>query len=140
MFNTIAKEFGGYTLVGGVAFAADFAVLAGLTNVLGMHYIFATVCAFMLGTWVNYRLSSRWVFSYRAIDVRSTEFAMFLLVGVVTLGLSLVLIASLVDGLGIHVLLAKCIAAACTLVTNFAGRRILLFSRWGRTLAASSVR
>ena len=140
MIGTISKEFCCYTLVGGAAFAVDFSLFAGLTNVLGMHYLFATVCAFILGTWVNYWLSVHWVFSFRAIHTRSTEFAAFLLVGVLTLGLSLLLIASLVEGMGLHVLLAKCITAACTLVANYAGRRFLLFSRRDHTLATTSLR
>lgn len=132
MAGMLRKEFARYALVGGVAFAADFAVLVGLTVGLGIHYLAATVFAFLLGTRVNYWLSVRWVFTYRALDVRSAEFAVFLLVGVVTLGLSLALMAALVGGLGLPVLWAKCITAAFTLGANFAGRRILLFSRWGR--------
>lgn len=115
-------------------------MLAGLTGILGIHYLAATLCAFLLGTWVNYRLSVRWVFNYRALDVRSAEFALFLLVGVVTLGVSLALMAALVDGIGLHVLWAKCVVTVFTLGANFAGRRVLLFSRWGRTLVTGASR
>jgi putative flippase GtrA len=80
------------------------------------------------------------VFSYRAVDARSTEWGLFLLVGLLTLGVSLALMALLIDGLAISVLVAKCMVTAFTLVANFAGRRALLFTRWGRSPVTSSVR
>lgn len=132
-------EFVRYIGVGGVAFIADFALLAVLV-LTGLHYLVAALLAFLLGTWVNYRLSVRWVFVYRAIETRSAEFGLFLLVGVTTLGLSLALMALLVERLEMHVLLAKCVATVFTLVFNFAGRRALLFTRWGRAPMFSSSR
>lgn len=137
--KTMKREFVRYIGVGGVAFVADFTVLAILTFA-GMHYLSAALLAFLLGSWVNYRLSVRWVFVYRAIDTRGTEFGLFLMVGVITLGISLGLMALLVDGLAMHVLLAKCVVTAFTLVANFAGRRALLFTRWGRSSIVSSAR
>jgi len=137
--KTMKREFVRYIGVGGVAFVADFTVLAILTFA-GMHYLSAALLAFLLGSWVNYRLSVRWVFAYRAIETGGTEFGLFLMVGVITLGVSLGLMALLVDGLAMHVLLAKCVVTAFTLVANFAGRRALLFTRWGRSSIVSSAR
>ncbi|MBN8767580.1 MAG: GtrA family protein [Thiobacillus sp.] len=137
--KTIKREFVRYIGAGGVAFVADFTVLAILTFA-GMHYLSAVLLAFLLGSWVNYRLSVRWVFAYRAIEARGTEFGLFLMVGVITLGISLGLMALLVDGLAMHVLFAKCVVTVFTLVANFAGRRALLFTRWGRSSIVSSAR
>lgn len=128
--NSVGDEFLRYAIVGGVAFLVDFALLALLTSNLGLHYLPSVMMAFLMGTWVNYQLSVHWVFAYRAVDARGAEFGMFLLVGVVTLGLSLALMALFVEALDIHVLTAKCMVAAFTLVSNFAGRRLLLFTRW----------
>lgn len=79
---------------------------------------------------MNYQLSVRWVFGYRAIQQTGMEFGLFLLIGVITLGISLGLMALLVDGMHLHYLLAKCVSTAFTLVANFAGRRLLLFTSW----------
>jgi putative flippase GtrA len=138
--NSLGSEFVRYVAVGGAAFAADFALLAGLTELFGVHYLVAALFAFLLGTGVNYWLSVRWVFSYRAIDLRGAEFGLFLLVGVITLGVSLGLMSLLVEGFAMHVLIAKCVVTAFTLVANFAGRRVLLFTRWGRASMISSAR
>lgn len=137
--NSMKIEFVRYVGVGGVAFIADFSLLAFLT-LAGLHYLPAAFAAFLLGTWVNYRLSIRWVFAYRAIDIRGAEFGLFLLIGVITLGVSLGLMALLVEELVMHVLLAKCVVTAFTLVSNFAARRALLFTRWGRSSMISSAR
>lgn len=135
--KAMKSEFMRYIGVGGIAFIADFALLAILT-LAGLHYLVAALMGFLLGTWVNYQLSVRWVFTYRAIGPRGTEFGLFLLVGVITLGLSLALMALLVERGAMHVLLAKCVVTSFTLVSNFAGRRALLFTRWGRSPMASS--
>lgn len=135
--ESLKRDFVRYVGVGGVAFIADFTLLAALTFA-GLHYLPAALLAFLVGTWVNYRLSVGWVFSYRAIDARGAEFGLFLLVGVTTFGLSFGLMALLVEGLEVHVLLAKCMATLFTLVANFGGRRALLFTRWGRSSMVSS--
>lgn len=128
--DSVGSEFGRYIIVGGVAFLADFSLLAVMTGLFGMHYLPSVLIAFMLGSLTNYLLSVHWVFSFRAVDARGTEFGIFLLVGVITLGLSLALMALFVEIMEIHVLMAKCMVAAFTLVSNFAGRRIFLFTQW----------
>lgn len=128
--SPIRDEFAKYTVVGGLAFVADFAALAVLVSGLGVHYLLATILAFLLGVWVNYQLSVQWVFPFRFFNHKGAEFTIFLLVGVVTLLGSLALMAWLVGGMGLHYMLAKCVAAAFTLVTNFIGRRMLLFTNW----------
>lgn len=128
--HSIKTEFARYLLVGGLAFIADFSALALLVDGLGLHYLPATFLAFLLGVWVNYLLSVRWVFTYRAVNHKGAEFSLFLLVGVITLLGSLALMALLVEVAQLHYLLAKCLAAAFTLITNFAGRRLLLFTNW----------
>ena len=57
-----------YMVAGGVAFVADVAVLALLTQGLGVHYLIAAAVAFLLGMAINYALSVRWVFKYRSVD------------------------------------------------------------------------
>ena len=74
---TMKREFIRYAGVGGLAFIADFSLLALLTFA-GLHYLSAALLAFLLGSWVNYRLSVRWVFAYRAIEARGAEFGLFL--------------------------------------------------------------
>lgn len=125
--RNIKQEFIRYLGVGGVSFIADFTALALLAALLGMNYLVATLIAFLIGTWTNYTLSILWVFNHRNLSNQYTEFSIFILVGVITLGLSIALMSMLVGWFGIHLLLAKCITTGLTLVANFTGRRLLLF-------------
>ncbi|WP_312283637.1 GtrA family protein [Candidatus Igneacidithiobacillus taiwanensis] len=131
----VEVEFLRYLLVGGVAFAGDIGTLALLHNKLGMYYLLATLIAFMVGTLINYYLSVRWVFHYRSTHQHSLEFGIFLLVGVLTLAMSLGMMALLVGRADLSVLLAKCVTTGFTLIANFGLRRMLLFSRWPQHMA-----
>lgn len=126
----LRTEFGRYLVVGGVAFAADFLALWGLVSLAGLHYLPATMLAFLLGVWVNYQLSIRWVFKYRAVRITGIEFGIFLLVGVLGLALNLGTMSLCVGWVGMHYLLAKSMATVLTLLLNFTGRKLLLFTRW----------
>ena len=131
-------EFGRYLIVGGVAFAADFLALWALVSFAGLHYLPATALAFVLGVWVNYQMSVRWVFVYRAVGLSGVEFGIFLAVGVAGLGVSLGAMSILAGWLGMHYLLAKALATMLTLLVNFGGRKLLLFTRWQSSPAAAS--
>ena len=129
MINVIF-EFTRYIGVGGIAFLADFAVLAILSSGFKLHYLIALVIAFLVGSIVNYQLSIKWVFKYRSIPETSMEFGLFLVVGIMTLGLTFILMTWFVEILHFHYLFAKCLTTGVTLVINFAGRKALLFTPW----------
>jgi putative flippase GtrA len=128
----LRTEFLRYLLVGGLAFLADFGTLALLHHVLGMYYLLATLIAFLVGVTINYQLSVCWVFHYRDVTQRSVEFMVFVMIGVMTMGVSIGLMALLVGWFGLAVLVAKCVVTAFTLVANFVLRRALLFSQQQR--------
>lgn len=128
--NSLQREFVRYIGVGGIAFIADFTALSLLTSSFGLHYLVAMLFAFLFGTWVNYILSIYWVFGYRALSEQRIEFSLFLLVGFITLGLSIGLMAFLVERLYLHYLFAKCLVTSVTITLNFFGRKILLFTQW----------
>lgn len=132
----LKTEFGRYLIVGGLAFVVDFFALWALVALAGLHYLPAAVLAFLLGVTVNYLLSIRWVFAYRALGMSSVEFVVFLLVGVLGLAVSLGAMVLFAGWLGMHYLLAKALATMLTLLVNFGGRKLLLFTRWNGPAAA----
>ncbi|HPY39093.1 MAG TPA: GtrA family protein, partial [Thiolinea sp.] len=83
----------------------------------------------IFGAWINYTLSTQWVFTYRCLENKSLEFSIFFLVGVITLLISIAMMITLVDILGIHLLTAKIITTGLTFIANFMGRRVLLFRK-----------
>ena len=111
-----------------ISFALDFGVLAFLTEVARLHYLLSAACSFALGTTLSYTLSILFVFELRRFSSRTLEYGIFILVGVVGLGLNEALLWALTDGLGIYYLISKTIAASLVFFWNFVARKVLLFT------------
>lgn len=125
--SRLSSQLVRYLLVGGVAFAFDFAVLTGLTELAGLHYAWGAACGFAVGLLTNYVLSVAWVFSERNVADRKLEFLIFALVGVLGLGLTEGIMWCGVEQFGIDYRLVKLFAVGVVLVWNFAARKFLLF-------------
>jgi putative flippase GtrA len=115
-------------LVGGLAFAVDFAALAFLVRVAGVYYLTAAGLAFGLGLVTNYIISVLWVFDKHALKSPLVEFGLFIVLGVLGLGLTEVVLYVLTDLLSVPVLLSKGVATGITFAWNFISRKVLLFS------------
>ena len=116
-----------YILVGGMAFAVDFISLFVLTNYLGIYYLISAAIAFILGLFLNYILSVKWVFIRRSIENRTFEFGVFAFIGIVGLGLNEVFIWFFTQDLQIYYLISKILASIIILFWNFFARKFILF-------------
>jgi putative flippase GtrA len=110
-----------------IAFAADFALLALLTEAARLHYLLSAAISFLLGTSVSYLLSVLWVFPVRRYASRLLEYALFIFVGLVGLGLNEAFLWALTEKVGIYYLASKVIAASLIFFWNFGARKLLLF-------------
>lgn len=126
--KTLWREFRRYFLVGGLAFLVDGAVLAGMVELLGAHYLVGATAGFIVGAFVNYWLSIHWVFSERALSNQGLELGLFILIGLIGLGLNDVLMWFFTGWLGLYYLLSKVLAATLVFIYNFVVRRVLLFT------------
>lgn len=116
-------------LSSGIAFIVDFTILLILSTIFNFNYILAITIAFLAGAWVNYAISINWVFNNRILKNKYTEFSIFILVGSVTLGGSIIIMFFFVDLLHVNLIVAKLLTTSLTFVANFAGRRLLLFRK-----------
>jgi putative flippase GtrA len=116
-----------YILVGGVAFLVDFTSLFILTQYFGIFYLISAALAFILGLAVNYLLSVRWVFNNRKLERRSFEFGIFVIIGIVGLGLNEFFIWFFTQDIQIFYLYSKILAAVIILFWNFFARKFILF-------------
>ncbi len=116
----------------GLASAAAFAVDAGLLWLLvasgAMHYLAAATLAFCTGALVAYALSVRLVFTHRSMSSRAAELNLFLLIGLLGLGINNLVIWLGVEFAGAAPVAAKFAASAITLTVNFTLRRLALFT------------
>jgi len=120
-------QFARYLIVGGVAFAVDFATLAALTEAAGLHYLVSAAVAFLAGLGVNYILSRAWVFGESRVKNAAAEFALFALIGVVGLALNETIIWTVSAIAGRSYLLGKLASAGLVLLWNFGARKYFLF-------------
>ncbi len=88
---------------------------------------FAATLSFLGGACVTYFLSVRLAFDAHRLRSRTHEFVIFVALGTLGLGLNVFIIDIAVRYLGLHVMIAKGVAAACTFTCNFVTRRQLLF-------------
>lgn len=126
------REMGIYAVGAAVAFVVDVALLTAQVEWLGINYLVAATFSFIAGTVVVYRVSVEHAFAYRRIDRAHVEFGIFAVVGGVGVLVNLAAMYLAVQSLHLHYLLAKCLAAGFTFLTNFATRRALLFTRYTR--------
>jgi putative flippase GtrA len=123
------RELFGYGAASACALVVDVSVLWTLVHFLSWGYLSAATASFLVGAGVAYQLSTAIAFKEHRLTSRKTELASFVAIG----GIGLVVNASLifigVNLLGLHYLIAKCVAAGFTFTCNFIARRQLLFVR-----------
>jgi len=117
-----------YGFVGGIAFCVDFGSLFFLTEVIKIHYLISAAIAFILGLLTNYTLSILWVFPKRAIADKRVEFLLFLIIGLVGLGLNEVIIWFFTEFIHFYYLISKLFSTVVVFFWNFFARKKLLFS------------
>jgi putative flippase GtrA len=126
--DATAAQLGRYTIVGGIAFVADFSTLYACTELLRLHYLASGAIALLVGIAINYALSVRFVFRVRRVRHRGLELLIFALIGFVGLALNEGLLYLFTQLGGLHYLLSKVAATAVTYLWNFFARKRSLFT------------
>ncbi len=125
--NTAIQAFRAL-FVGVIAFVADAGML-WLVSLTGIHYLVCAALSFILGVYVNYALSSRFVFFVRPKMGKSAEIAIFVLVSLVGLGLTEVFLWIFTETVGLHFLLSKCVVTLLVFAWNFTARKLILYRK-----------
>jgi len=110
-----------------LGFWADFAVLALLTEIVGLYYLISAAVAFTVGLTVTYGLSVLWIFKHRRINSRIAEFAAFSLIGVIGAAVMLAAMWFLTEVVHLHYLISKVVSSVLVFAVNFTMRKLLLF-------------
>lgn len=116
-----------YGIAGLIAAAVDTGLLALLTELFGERLLLLwTAIAFACGLATTYLLSIKWVFSNRTMN-QAAELTIFIIIGVVGLGLTELLVWLFAIKLDWHYLLAKIAAVTTVFTWNFSAKKLLLF-------------
>jgi putative flippase GtrA len=123
----LSGEFLRYFVAGGLAFGGDFLVLVGLTELGGVNYLVSNIFGFCCGLLISYLLCIRWVFSRRRLSAPTHEFAIFVLLALIGLGLNEGVLWMVVELAGQHYAVAKIVATGAVFVVNFVMKKMVLF-------------
>lgn len=124
----LVTSFLKYLVAGGFSFVLDYGTLTLCYEVLGVHYLVAATCGFLVGLIFVYISSNMWVFDTRRMKNRRVqEFLIFTVIGIIGLGLTNLFMWGLVDGLGVYPLIAKLFTTGVVLMWNYGARKIILY-------------
>ena len=115
-----------FCTVGASGYVVNLAVYATLLA-LGVHYLLAAVCSFLVAVTNNYLWNRVWTFRHQRGHLVFQGFR-FLLVSTVALGANLVFLSVLV-ALGVPKLPAQAIAIALVTPWNFVANKLWSFRR-----------
>lgn len=106
----------------------DVLVLSALLPVT--HYVIAGAVGFLVGLAVSYVLAIRWIFAYRRLrHLPAFEFTVYLVTGVIGLGVNIAALAFAVEIIGTPVMLGKGAAACASFLSNYLMRKRHLFEK-----------
>ena len=114
-----------FAAVGLSAFAIDY-VLFLLLHFVGIPYLVANIASYTISTIYNFVLSMRFVFSGKASQTRAQQFAIFLVLSAIGLGLNELYLYLFVDCLGIAPAISKVVATFLVTIFNFITRKMFL--------------
>lgn len=115
-----------FGVVGAIAFVIDYGLLALLTEVFGVNYLVSATVSFTVSVAFNYAASMRYVFRHKEGMSRRREFAVFVVLSVIGLGLNNACMWAGVEVFGIHYLVTKIGATFIVMVWNFVTRKKFL--------------
>lgn len=125
--NGLSDELPRYGVVIVLSFLADFGALFLFKKYFDWSLTVSVLGSYALGVYVNYVLSSRWVFGTRRFKNNYHEPLYFWLIAAGGAVLSLAAI-HLLDSFGFGLGVAKILAEGSVAVLSFSGKKILLFS------------
>jgi len=127
----LIKQFVAYLFVGGIAFAVNTVILllvrdrmVSLNYSLHMADAIGGMAGFVIGLFVNYFLSLKFVFKAKS---SMKDFVVVLVIGVIGLVMTSGGLVILNANMGIPILLAQCIVTAIVFFWNFAARKFLVY-------------
>jgi len=129
----IIKQAIGYGAASAGALMVDMTILWVLVRYFSWGYLPAATASFFAGATVAYALSLKLAFKQHRLQDRRAEFVSFVAIGAAGLAINAAVISFGVRYLGLHYLLAKCVAAGFTFACNFVARRQILFARLSPT-------
>jgi dolichol-phosphate mannosyltransferase len=121
------EQLAKFCVVGASGYVVNLAVYATLVEVVGIHYLLAAVCSFVVAVTNNYTWNRLWTFRGQRGHV-AYQGLRFLVVSSIALGANLLVLHLLVTA-GVGKVLAQAIAIVLVTPWNFVGNKLWSFGR-----------
>ncbi len=118
-----------FVISGGTAAFTQLILLYVFSTYFGIWYLLANVLAFCFSFVVSFVLQKFWTFQDGSKDTLHGQLLSYLLVQLVSLAINSVLLGLLVEGAGLHYLLAEFLVLIFVAFTNFFVFKKLIFKR-----------
>lgn len=115
-----------FGVVGVIAFIIDFGVMVACKELLGLEPVIAATISFVVSVVFNYLASMKYVFAHREGMSRTREFATFVVLSVIGLGINDAMMWAGTVLVAIDYRIVKIVATAVVMVWNFVTRKIFL--------------
>ena len=126
LMGKLLAQFMKFGVVGAIAFAIDYGLLAFCTEILSINYLVSATVGFTVSVIFNYLASMRYVFSHKKGMSRKREFIIFVVLSIIGLIINNACMWAGVELLGWHYLIVKIGATAIVMIWNFVTRKIFL--------------
>lgn len=122
----LISQFARFLVVGLASFAVDYGLFVLLFHTFSVQYIVASTISFSISLVLNYILTLKFVFEARPGRRIFHEFAAYIGLNIIALGLNQLILYLSVDLLGMSPFVGKLVATALVLVYNFISRKLLI--------------
>src|SRR5688572_6942295 len=116
--NPLTKKIMKFGVVGGICTMLSYGIFLLLSEVFHMNYLVAQVISYLAGLVLGFVLNRNWTFSSH-LEEDEKYFTRYLLVYLVSLGLSNVFLWLLVENLNFESWFANILATVLSTATNF---------------------
>lgn len=124
--TSLLRQIIRFGFVGGSAFVIDYGIMIFLTEVFEINYLVSSAVSFTVSVIYNYILSVKWVFDVSGNRSKTQDFAVFIVLSIIGLGINQLVMWLAVDILGIFYMISKIGATAIVMVYNFITRKLFL--------------
>ena len=121
--RALSRQFGRYAMVGGTAFAIDFALMVLFTEEGGWDPVVSSLVSFVISLFANYAMSMKWVFERRDDISRGKEFGIFAALAAIGLVMNEAIMAVGVGMMFLDYRLTKLASTGIVTIYNFISRK-----------------